>query len=358
MKVKINAAEFTKALKKVQPAVSTNSIIPALDNIKCTVSAGKLIVFATNLNLSISTQLPCDCKEDFSFLLPFKDGLRVCSLLNGEIIISIDKSISIKSTVDNFSLGKTEEVNVYPNPQEFEELFSMEVDGEFIDNLTTSSKMVMPTKSGYDFKEFVCLNAEEDKIEIASTNNHKMVVFKHNKNKKKGGKYLLDPMFINAISTLQDGTISLNEKFVKFTSEDIIVICTLSEQKYTNYKPHFALHEPNCSFDKKEMLDVLNNAMAIGGDYKGLRLSFGNDEIKVSYDDVDVSKHYDRVIKATHSLELSDIGVNAAELKPILTAMSNDDTINCFIEAPNKPIFMNSADGSTDVILMPFMLLN
>ena len=73
MKFIVSTGALLKQLSLIDGVVSTNTVLPILEDFLFDISKGKLTMFSTDLETSMSTELEVEAREDGKIAIPARD---------------------------------------------------------------------------------------------------------------------------------------------------------------------------------------------------------------------------------------------------------------------------------------------
>jgi DNA polymerase-3 subunit beta len=103
MRFIVSSAQLLKNLQKISGVISSNTVLPILEDFLFDIKEGKLLATATDLDTTMSVEMEVDAKENFKIAIPAKillDSLK--ALPEQPITIAIDEQTNaIEMTTDN-----------------------------------------------------------------------------------------------------------------------------------------------------------------------------------------------------------------------------------------------------------------
>ena len=103
MRFVVSAGQLLKNLQKISGVISTNTVLPILEDFLFDINSNSLTVTATDLDTTMSVSMEVDSKEKFKVAIPAKillDSLK--ALPEQPITITVDETTNaIELTTDN-----------------------------------------------------------------------------------------------------------------------------------------------------------------------------------------------------------------------------------------------------------------
>ena len=179
----------------------------------------------------------------------------------------------------------------------------------------------------------------------------------------KTGRLLLPSMFFRTMSVF-DGCevveIESDTHTLKFTADDIELICKSIDKIYPNYASVIPMGNPfYISFNKKEMIEIIKRVSIFGDkNYNRLMLTKNGMFIDVSAKDVDYSTAADDQVFIIDSQcdEQFRICVNAGRIEDSLNAIDSDN-VRMQLSEPNRSILITADDPAPKVLTLCMPML-
>ena len=370
MKFIVNSAYLLKQLSHINGVITTNPVVPILENFLFELDKGALTVTASDLQTSMITELQVESKEAGSIAVPARillDTLK--NLPEQPVTFSIDESTySIEIISDNgrYKLSG-ENATDFPKVPAVSDDFTAEISTEVlaraINNtiFATSNDELRPAMTG------VYVSLGDKNSTFVATDGHRLVRYRRADVKSDNGNSIIIPR--KALNLLKatlpsentDVVLNFNLSNAYFKFGNIKMICRLIDERFPDYD---------------NVIPTENHIkMAIGrGDFLGalkrisiyanktthqVRLRITGSELQISAEDLDFSNEANERLSCDHDGEDIEIGFNAKFLIEMLTNM-DADKIKLTMSAPNKAgvILPAEQDNSEDILMlvMPVML--
>ncbi len=370
MKFIVNSNYLLKQLSNINGVITTNPVVPILENFLFEIDKTKLTVTASDLQTSMITELNVESKEKGNIAVPARillDTLK--NLPDQPVTFSIDEStysIEISSDNGRYKLSgenATDFPKVPAVSHDFSANISTEVLGRAINNtiFATSSDELRPAMTG------VYVNLGEKNTTFVATDGHRLVRYRRTDVKSDNGNAIIIPR--KALNLLKatlptensDVSIDFNMSNAFFRFGNIKMICRLIDERF----PDFENVIPSQSTIKMTInrLDFLGSLKRISiyanKTTHQVRLKITGSELQVSAEDLDFSNEANERLSCEHEGEDIEIGFNA---KFIIEMLSNIGTeqIKLNMSAPNKAgvILPAEKDKNEDMLMlvMPVML--
>lgn len=373
MKFIVSSSVLLKQLSSIQGVITTNPVVPILENFLFEINQGTLTVTASDLQTSIITELQVESSESGSIAVPAKillDTLK--NLPEQPVTFSIDDSsysIEISSDNGHYKLAG-ENATDFPKVPDVQADFtvnnlSTEVLYTAINNtiFATSSDELRPAMTG------VYINFDDTNTTFVGTDGHKLIRYRRVDVATDNGHSIIIPrkgltLLKNILpSDNTDVELNFNVSNAFFKFGNIKMICRLIDERYPDYENVIPLENPiRMTIDRMEMLSSLKRISIYSNrTTHQVRLKITGSELLISAEDLDFSNEANERLVCEHIGDDIEIGFNARFL---IEMLSNIETkqIELHLSAPNRAglIIPQDQDENEDVLMlvMPVMLNN
>ena len=370
MKFIVNSAYLLKQLSNINGVITTNPVVPILENFLFELDKGALTVTASDLQTSMITELQVESKEKGSIAVPARillDTLK--NLPEQPVTFSIDESTySIEIISDNgrYKLSgenATDFPKVPSVSNDFTAEISTEVLARAINNtiFATSNDELRPAMTG------VYVSLGEKNSTFVATDGHRLVRYRRADVKSENGNSIIIPRkalnLLKATLPTENMEVSLNFNMSNayFKFGNIKMICRLIDERFPDYDNVIPTQNNiTMSIERSDLLGALKRiSIYANKTTHQVRLRITGSELQISAEDLDFSNEANERLSCEHDGEDIEIGFNAKFLIEMLTNMDSDK-IKLTMSAPNKAgvILPAEKDSSEDILMlvMPVML--
>ncbi len=370
MKFIVNSAYLLRQLSNINGVITTNPVVPILENFLFELEKGGLTVTASDLQTSMITELQVESKEKGSIAVPARillDTLK--NLPEQPVTFSIDESTySIEIISDNgrYKLSG-ENATDFPKVPSVSNDFSADVSSEVlaraINNtiFATSNDELRPAMTG------VYVNLAEKNTTFVATDGHRLVRYRRTDVKSDNGNAIIIPR--KALNLLKatlptentDVSLSFNMSNAFFKFGNIRMICRLIDERFPDYENVIPSgNNIKMTISRTDLLGALKRiSIYANKTTHQVRLKITGSELQVSAEDLDFSNEANERLSCEHEGEDIEIGFNAKFLVEMLSNMDSEQ-IKLTMSAPNKAgvILPAEKDSSEDILMlvMPVML--
>ena len=370
MKFIVNSSYLLKQLSNINGVITTNPVVPILENFLFEIEKSNLTVTASDLQTSMITEITVESKEKGNIAVPARillDTLK--NLPDQPVTFSIDEStysIEISSDNGRYKLSgenATDFPKVPAVSNDFSASVSSEVLARAVNNtiFATSNDELRPAMTG------VYVNLTEKNATFVATDGHRLVRYRRTDVKSENGNSIIIPR--KALNLLKatlpsentDVSIDFNMSNAFFKFGNIRMICRLIDERFPDYENVIpASSTIKMTINRLDFLSSLKRiSIYANKTTHQVRLKITGSELQVSAEDLDFSNEANERLSCEHEGEDIEIGFNA---KFIVEMLSNLDTdqIRLNMSAPNKAGVITPAekDKNEDILMlvMPVML--
>jgi DNA polymerase-3 subunit beta len=374
MKFSCNQDTFSKYLNILSRVVSTKPGLPILSNIFLQTEKGKLTLKATDLELSITTWIGADVKDDGKITLPAKQLSEFVNSIPEEVVnVEVEKKNFNISTSNNSA-----SFNTMP-PDDFPSIPSVDKKKEPFIQINSADLVMAINRVAFaaaidDIKPVltgVKVEIEEDEISLIATDGLRLSkqVIKTSKSDKTKS-FLVPVRAFTELSHIindmggEDDLISVylieDKNQVMFRVGDIDLVSRLIDGEFPEYKQIIPTgYKTNCEIQREEFLNSLKVVNIIARSVLGNKMILDIDpkanKISLSATQADLGKnesHFDCKVEG----EELKIAFSSKLLTDILNHVDTEDIMFECSEAVRPGVFKIKGDDNFIHLVMPMML--
>ena len=375
MKFIANTSQLRKGLKAASGVIASVNTLPILDNFLFSIDNNRLTILASNIETTISVSLELSNSEgNGKIAVPAKVLSIISALPDVPVVFSVDEStlaIELKANegVYKFSGFSAEE---YPA------LFTTSLEGKNVINITSThlqraiSKTLFATSNDDSrlIMTGIDCDVKDDHVSFISTDAHKLVrLMRTDMASENAANFVLPKRpLMNLRNILPSEEIEVqmeyNEKNVRFSFGDVVVVTKLIEGKYPNCDNVIPKENNNhVTIDRQLFLQSLQRVSIFANQATHqIRLKINEGNITITAEDTDLDNRGQENLACEYEGEPMEIGFNAKFLQEML---SNLETSNIRLELsrPDRPCLIrpvvdaeNTAGEDLLMLLMPVVL--
>lgn len=372
MKFIVSSSALLKQLSAINGVITTNPVVPILENFLFEIDQGQLTITASDLQTSMITSLEVEAKESGSIAVPAKILLETLKNLPEQpVTFSIDKetySVEINSDNGRYKLSG-ENATDFPKVPSVTDGDTVEVSsdvlGKAISNtiFATSNDELRPAMTG------VYLNLNDTNTTFVATDGHRLIRYRRVDVVSEMDNAMIIPRkalnLLKATLPQEDTpvTVEYNPQNAYFKFDHIQMICRLIDERFPDYENVIPVDNPNhVVINRMELLSSLRRiAIYANKTTHQVRLKITGSELMISAEDLDFSNEASERLSCEHDGEDIEIGFNAKFLLEMLGNITSSE-VSIQLSAPNRAglILPNESEENEDILMlvMPVMLNN
>lgn len=349
MKIRINRNNVKEAVKNVATAADRRGNIPILSNVLLEAEDNLLKLTATNLEIGISTVVPCETLEGGKTTVNALKFSKLISSITGEEIEleTVDGTVSVKSVNSRFSLSTlpSEEFPEIELPEDFNvKILSSELDKA----IKKVSYAVSRDEARYILTG-VFLKSFGDKLHAVATDGHRLALYEV-KTEAEEFSAIIPRRSLSELKKLIRESEEISMAFygnkIYFKVGDTLMWTSVIEGDYPDYAAVIPEDNPlKCVFAKEEMVNALKEVSVIYDkeEIRAVILNFtpGNLKLTAKKMDVDSGEEAEVNIPVEYNGEEFEITFN---INYLLEAISSydADTVKMFMDQQITPVLITS----------------
>ncbi|GGF21161.1 DNA polymerase III subunit beta [Echinicola rosea] len=372
MKFIVSSSALLKQLSGINGVVTTNPVVPILENFLFEIKEGKLTITASDLQTSMMTEIDVEAKEDGNIAVPARILIETLKNLPEQpVTFSIDHdtySIEISSDNGRYKLAG-ENATDFPKIPSVSNATAVDMSTDVLSSainntiFATSNDELRPAMTG------VYVNLSNTNTTFVATDGHRLIRYRRvDIAAPEAASIIVPRKALNLLkSTLPSEnvpvTVEFNSSNAYFKFGNIQMICRLVDERYPDYENVIPVdNENNMTIDRVEFLSSLRRiAIYANKTTHQVRLKLTGSELQISAEDLDFSNEANERLSCEHDGEDIEIGFNAKFLVEMLNNISSKQVTLKF-SAPNRAglIVPSDKDENEDILMlvMPVMLNN
>ncbi|MEQ8583337.1 MAG: DNA polymerase III subunit beta [Marinoscillum sp.] len=372
MKFIVSSSYLLKQLSAINGVITTNPVVPILENFLFEITDGTLTITASDLQTSMITELEVEAKENGSIAIPAKILLETLrNLPEQPVTFSIDAdtySIEINSDNGRYKLSG-ENATDFPKIPTVSDGYAVNMSSGVLAQAinstiyATSNDELRPAMTG------VYIKLDETNTTFVATDSHRLIRYRRVDIASDMAHNMIIPRKALTLlkSTLPSENTNVNLEFnasnAFFSFNNVKMICRLIDERFPDYENVIPSDNENAmNINKSELLSSLKRiAIYANKTTHQVRLKITGSELLISAEDLDFSNEASERLSCEHDGEDIEIGFNAKFLIEMLNNMDAEE-ITLKLNAPNRAgiILPVEKDENEDILLlvMPVMLNN
>lgn len=338
MKINCNQQILNKSIATVLKAVTNRTTINVLKDILIEAYNEKIVLKATDINISIETSIKCNVDEVGSVLIPAKLFFEVVRKLpNEQIYIESDDNFNIllKTSFSEFKLTGH-------NPEEFPKFndlsnisSKLSMDKDIFKSMIRRTIFSVGTDDIKPHLKGILFEIDENKIYMVSSDGFRISVAREDMINIKNEKVLLEGRNLGEVYKIvseslieEDLNISIGDKDILVSFDDTKIHLRLLENKYIDYKDVLPKDfNTKIVVNRKNLQEAIERAslMAKEGRNNLIKCSINGNLLTINSKSEEGSVKEEVIIEKIG--ENLDIGFNSKYLLDVFKAIDDDDII-------------------------------
>jgi DNA polymerase-3 subunit beta len=372
MKFVVSSKYLLNQLSTINGVIPSNPVLPILENFLFEIKDEKLSIKASDLQISMVTEMEIEANQDGSIAIPAKILVNTLKNLPDQpITFTVDPdtfSVEIRAAQGTYKICGENAVD-FPTITPIEKGNKIEIESDVllkaIKNtiFCTSNDDLRPAMQG------VLFELTPDGFVFVATDGHRLVRYTRTDVASKEEAAIIMPK--KALNLLQrilgndTGLVmfSFNDSHAHFKVGDVQLMCRLIDERFPDYKNAIPLNNANQLVIRKgEWLSSLERiAVYANRITQQIKMKLEPEKLTMLAEDLDYSNEAKEVLIAEYTGEEMEIGFNAGFLTSMLSHIDENE-VEVKMSTPNRAALIVPKDKSSveDILMlvMPVMLNN
>ncbi|OIN60271.1 DNA polymerase III subunit beta [Arsenicibacter rosenii] len=373
MKFIVSSSVLLKNLSHINGVVATNPIVPILENFLFKIDSndegGVLTVTASDLQTTMTTQIPVEATESGAIAIPAKlllDTLR--SLPEQPITFNIDtETFGTQILTDNgrYKLAGENPID-FPKIPAVNKNLSVEISSDALASAINNTVFATSTDDLRPAMTGVYLQLSEDQATFVATDGHRLIRYRRTDIQTSANTSMIIPRkALQLLKSSLPDNLTVRAEFsqsnASFSFGPTQLICRLIDERFPDYENAIPTKNPNVlTIGRTDLLTTLKRIMIYANrTTHQIRLSLKGNALTLSAEDLDYANEANEKLLCDFEGEPMEIGFNAKLLAEMLSNM-HAKMISIQMSAPNRAGIMVPADKDENedilMLVMPVML--
>ncbi len=372
MKFIVSSTYLLKQLQVLGGVINNSNTLPILDNFLFALNQNKLVVSASDLETTMSSELEVSSESEGSIAVPARlllDTLKTFPEQPLTFVVEDNNTIEISSNHGKYALAYADGAE-FPKAIELASPSATSVMGDILATainktfFAAGNDDLRPVMSGVFFQ------FSSENVIFVATDAHKLVKYQRSDvSASEVAEFIMPKKPLNLLKSILAGseeevTIEYNDSNAKFSFENIELICRLIDGKYPNYEAVIPKENPNkLTISRSQLLaSVKRVAIFSNKTTHQIRLKIAGAELNISAEDIDYSNKAEERLTCSYQGDDMQIGFNSRFLIEMLSNLTSDEV--CLeMSLPNRAGILTPVDGLDEgeqvtMLVMPVMLNN
>ena len=372
MKFIVSSSALLKQLSNINGVVTNNPVVPILENFLFEIHDGLLTITASDLETSMTTEIPVEAKENAKIAAPARillDTLK--NLPDQPVTFTLDEetyTIEISSSNGRYKLSG-ENATDFPKVPVVRGGNSIEIPSNALGRAINKTIFAVSTDELRPAMTGIFVQLNEGNITFVATDGHRLLRYRRQDISADQAASIIVPRkaFTLLKSTLPSEPTSVRIEFnasnAFFSFDNIRMVCRLIDERYPDYENVIPVKNPNkLTIDRQSLLSSVKRiSMYSNKTTHQVRLRITGSELQISAEDLDFSNEANERLGCQYDGEDMEIGFNARFLVEMLSNIDSDE-ITMELSTPNRAglLMPTSTDENENILMlvMPVMLNN
>lgn len=370
MKFIVSSGSLLKQLQLIAGVVSTNTVLPILEDFLFDIKDKKLIVFSTDLETSMSSSLEVEANEEGKIAIPAKLLMDILKTLPEQpLTFSInDQNLAIEITSDKGKYRLTgENGDDFPRIPVPEETKEIKLPSSVIANAINKTLFAVGTDDMRPAMTGVNFELTPEGITFVATDAHRLVRYKRLDAKATKATSFIVPkkalqLLGNAIPAEETQVkISYNSSNAFFNFGHVKLICRLIDARFPDYTAVIPTENPNkLTIQSSDLLSSLRRLVVLSNKTTHqATFKMSGSELSINTRDLDFSNEGNETLVCQYDGEDLEIAFNAKFVIDMIASM-NEEEVQFEFSTPSRACIMtplNKKDNEDLLMLvMPIMV--
>ncbi|MCU0431687.1 MAG: DNA polymerase III subunit beta [Cytophagaceae bacterium] len=370
MKFVVSSSNLLKHLTSINGVITSNPVVPILENFLFEIQDSKLTVYASDLQTSMITEVPVESKQKGSICVPAKillDTLK--NLPEQPVTFSVDTetySIEISSDNGRYKLSG-ENATDFPKVPTVRNSSTVDISSDVLGRAISSTIFAASTDELKPAMTGVYLSLNDKNATFVATDGHRLIRYRRTDVNSESDNTLIMPrkalMLLKASMPSENTVVNIefNTANAFFSFNNIKMICRLIDERFPDYENAIPVNNNNkLTIHRSDFLNSIKRISIYANKttYQ-VRLRLSGSELQVSAEDLDFSNEAVERLSCDYAGEDLEIGFNAKFLIEMLSNL-DCDTVLLSLSAPNRAGLISPVDKNDNedilMLVMPVML--
>lgn len=370
MKFIVSSTYLLKQLQVLGGVINNSNTLPILDNFLFELKENKLIVTASDLETTMSSQINVESTSEGSVALPAKLLLETLKTFADQpltFIVEENNTVEISSNHGKYALA-------YANSDEFPKTINIDkpskttISSEILSTAISKTLFAAGNDDLRPVMSGVFFQFSTENLTFVATDAHKLVKYtRTDVSASETAEFIMPKKPLNLLKSIlstfsADVTVEYNDSNARFLFGDSELTCRLIDGKYPNYEAVIPKENPNhLTIERNQFLNSVKRISIFSNKTTHqIRLKVAGAELNISAEDLDYSNKAEERLTCEYQGDDIQIGFNSRFLTEMLGNLSSDSVI-LEMSMPNRAGIITPADGleqgeSVTMLVMPVML--
>lgn len=364
MKFIVNTGALLKQLQAISGAISTNNVLPILENFNFDLKNKTLQVFASDLDNTMSCSLEVSSSDTGKIAIPSKMLMDILKTLPEQpLTFNIDNktfAVEIVSDTGKYKLVG-DDGDTFPKLPPADNITKATIHSDVLIQAITSTLFATSTDDMRPAMTGVLFNLSPDASTFVATDAHKMVKYARLDAKCDAESSFIVPkkslqLLKNALSGANfDVTLAFNNSNAFFDFNNLQLICRLVDARFPDYNAVIPKENPNSlTIGRFELQNALRRISIFSNKTTHLVVfKITGNQLQLSSQDLDFSNEASEILHCEYVGNDMEIGFNAKFFIEMLSVLDSDQ-VKLELSMPSRAgvLYPLDKDDAEDILML------
>ena len=359
MKIECQTNLLRNAVQLLQPVCPLRTTMPILSNLLIRAKAGQIELCATDLDLSVKTEIPADVAEEGETTIPvrfFLDALRRMSTETIELSVDEANVSTILSGNKVKCSLRGMDPETFAKFPEIESSDSIELPTKDLANMLRYTSYAVSKDESKFMLNGVCFSFG-DQFDVVATDGKRLAKYAMPGVKRENAIQIIIPS--KSIAIMQqmlstEGTVELQytSSQLKLKTLSSELVTRLVDEHYPNYNQVIPKScQASINVDRRKFLNAVNLASVVTEKSKQavVRLSFSENQLSINANTAEIGEVND-TLEVKYEGDSVDLAVNPAYLTDVCQSIESEEII-IEITGNSSPLVIRSGENFLCIIM-------
>lgn len=366
----VSSGQLLKHLKSINGIISSNPIVPILENFKFEAGNGVLRTTASDLHTTIVSEVAVESTQEGQLAVPAKILIEILSNIPEQPVrFSIDEdtySLNIKTENGSYKISGENAID-FPKIPKLSGASTFTMEASILCKAIATTSFAASTDELRPAMTGVYFQLDSDESHFVSTDGHRLVKYTREDISSKDPVNFIVPrkslQFLKNIVPTDSTVVEVayTPQSACFTFGSTQIFCRLIDERFPDYQAAIPVQNPNIlTIDRLELLGAMRRVSVFTSkSHSQVRLKLTPNTLTLSAEDLEYSNEANEKLQCDYEGEGMEIGFNA---KMVVEMLSNIESnlVSVEMSTPTRPglIVPHNADEGekTIMLVMPIML--
>tara|TARA_Y100000816_G_C26064454_1_gene559315 strand:+ start:428 stop:1534 length:1107 start_codon:yes stop_codon:yes gene_type:complete len=365
MKIIFKTKSLIEKIKNIAPTAEAKQTLMILGNMVIKVESSNAYFTASDLEIQVSSSLPCDSDDNCEFSLPARKLLEILNALSShdEVTFTVsDSKVDITAGKSKISLPTLPTSDFpYMNIGDLGDL--TEIASEDVMNIINKTSFAMAYQDARHFLNGLHLCSEGGNIVSVCTDGHRLAKYKSSAKVNNNLSVIIPRKAILEVNRILNSFNDNKTKIMKYSYNtsnfhieinDYQITSKLIEGNYPNFNK--VIPETTSAeivVDKGTLKNSLNIiSKVVNQQYKGVKLTPSNNTMHLISSNTDSEIGEDQIDVEYSGDEIS-IGFNISYLQDVIDILDGDTVHICINDQNSGCVVQDKQDPDSTFVIMP-----